>query len=62
MIYMLIFTALVSGYREPVATHTETPYPTIEACHKAYEIDKQQAFLMNENVILSGTCLAVKHD
>jgi hypothetical protein len=62
MIYMLIFTALVSGYREPSIIHTETSYPTVEACHKAYEIDAQQAFQMDVNARVAGTCLSVKHD
>ena len=62
MSYILIFTALVYGYREPSMVHTETRYPTIEACHQAYEIDKQQVASMDVNARFTGTCLAVKND
>lgn len=60
MIYMLIFTAMVSGYHERSIVHTETPYPTIEACHVAYEINKQQVFQLDSFATVAGTCLKVK--
>jgi hypothetical protein len=59
-IYMLIFTVTVNGYHEVSIAHTETPCPTLQACHKAYDIDNEQIAQTSVNATVSGTCLKVQ--
>lgn len=58
LIYVLIFTAIIPGGGGNVAvTHTETVYPTLQACRQAYSIDQEQ--MDGQDAHLRGTCLAV---
>lgn len=57
--YVLILTAIVTSNHEHVV-HTETTYPTEQACHQAYQIDLAQFKSMSYQISVQGTCLKVE--
>ena len=57
--YVLILTAMVTNNHEHVI-HTETIYPTEQACHEAYQIDLTQFRSLSDAVLSQGTCLKVE--